>query len=209
MTSLQEALDAAAADPGSPAWDLIWQESCHQGTCDPASAVLLPWLARTCATFRPQDRERAVVLAGFIAVDADDKSRGLYADDIATLRALTLECLASGGSSDTMFVYLQQAVLGFDGDEVWGKELDRINDGEVDVQCPACAEDLLIDLQSDGSSIEPGLSSQQATRLHAEALRVGHESVATALTYLFGRMSCPICGATFSVADEVTGSSPG
>ncbi|MDZ5447432.1 hypothetical protein U2F26_32805 [Micromonospora sp. 4G57] len=134
MTSFQEALDAAADDPGSSAWDLIWQESCHQGTCDPASAVLLPWLARTCAIFRPQDRERAVVLAGFIAVDADDKSRGLYADDIATLRALTLECLSSGGSSDTMFVYLQQAVLGFDGDEVWGKELDRINDGEVDVQ---------------------------------------------------------------------------
>ncbi|GAA4556611.1 hypothetical protein [Planotetraspora kaengkrachanensis] len=208
MTSFQDALDAAVADPGSPAWDLIWQESCDQGTCDPASAVLLPWLARTCANFSPQDRERAVVLAGFIAVDADEKSRGLYADNIATLRALTLECLASGGSSDTMFVYLQQAVLGFDGDEVWGKELDRINDGEVDVQCPACAEDLLIDLQPVGSSIEAGLSSQLATRLHAEASRVGHESVVTALTYLFGRMNCPACGATFNVADEVTGSYP-
>ncbi|MET7669697.1 hypothetical protein [Micromonospora luteifusca] len=203
MTSLQEALDAAADDPASPAWDFIWQESCHQGTCDPASAVLLPWLARTCANFSSQDRERAVVLAGFIAVDADDKSRGLYAEDIATLRAQTLECLASGASSDTTFVYLQQAILGFDGDEVWGKELDRINDGEVDVQCPACDEDLLIDLQTDGSSIEPGLSSQLATRLHAEALRLGHESVATTLTYLFGRVSCPECGATFNLADEV------
>jgi hypothetical protein len=89
VTSLQEALDAAADDPASPAWDLIWQESCHQGTCDPASAVLLPWLARTCANLSPQDRERGVVLAGFIAVDADDLSRGLYAGDIATLRALT------------------------------------------------------------------------------------------------------------------------
>lgn len=69
MTRLQEALDAAADDPASPAWDVIWQESCHQGTCDPASAVLLPWLARTCANFSPQDRERAVLLAGFIAVD--------------------------------------------------------------------------------------------------------------------------------------------
>ncbi|MEH0927875.1 hypothetical protein [Micromonospora sp. CPCC 205558] len=86
----------------------------------------------------------------------------MYAGDIATLRALTLECLASGGPSDTMFVYLQQAVLGFNGDKVWGKELDRINDGEVDVQCPACAEDLLVDLQSGDSSIEPGLSAQLA-----------------------------------------------
>lgn len=202
MTSLQEALDAAADDPASPAWDFVWQESCHQGTCDPASAVLLPWLARTCANFSPQDRKRAVLLAGFIAVDADDKSRGLYADDIATLRALALECLASGRSSDTMFVYLQQAVLGFDGDEVWGKELDRLNDGEVDVQCPVCDEDLTIDLQP-GSSIEPGLSAPLATRLHTEALRLGHESVATALTYLFGRVSCPVCGATFNLADEV------
>lgn len=207
MTSFQEVLDAAAADPSSPAWDVVSRESCHQGTCDPASAVLLPWLARTCATFPPQDRERAVVLAGFIAVDADDKSRRLYADSIAALRALTLECLASGGSSDTIFVYLQQAVLGFDGDEVWGRELDRINDGEVDVRCPACAEDLVIDLQPDASAIEPGLSSPLATRLHAEASRVGYESVAIALTYLFGRMSCPVCDATFNVADEVTGSS--
>jgi hypothetical protein len=202
-------LAAAADDATSPAWDLIWQESCHQGTCDPASADLLPWLARTCTNFRPQDRERGVVLAGFIAVDADDKSRGRYADEIAALRALTLECLASGGTSDTMFVHLQQAVLGFDGDEVWGKELDRINDGEVDVQCPACAEDLLVDLRAGDSSIEPGLSSELATRLHAEALRVGHEAVAIALTYFFGRMSCPMCGATFSLANEVTGSTPG
>jgi hypothetical protein len=34
-----EVLDAAAADPASAAWDVIWQESCHQGTRDPASAV--------------------------------------------------------------------------------------------------------------------------------------------------------------------------
>lgn len=102
-----------------------------------------------------------------------------------------------------MFVYLQQAVLGLDGDEVWGKELDRVNDEEVDVQCPVCDEDLVIDLQSGDSSIEPGLSSQLAMRLHAEALRQGHESVATRLTYLFGRVSCPVCGATFNLADEV------
>jgi hypothetical protein len=61
------------------------------------------------------------------------------------LRALTVECLP-GAPTDNMFVYLQQAVLGFDGDEVWGKELDHINDGEVDVQCPGCEDELVLDL---------------------------------------------------------------
>jgi hypothetical protein len=80
VTISSEVLDSAAADPASPAWDLIWQESCHQGTCDPASAVLLPWLAQTCAAFSREDREKAVVLAGFIAVDTGDADRGAYTD---------------------------------------------------------------------------------------------------------------------------------
>ena len=90
----------------------------------------------------PGGRENAVVLAGAIAVDAGDASRAAYATEIGALRALALECLP-GASSDTMFVYLQQAVLGLDGDDIWGKELDRINDGEYDVQCPECEEEIL------------------------------------------------------------------
>lgn len=75
------------------------------------------------------------MLAGFIALDADDAGRAAYAGEIATLRALAVDCLP-GASSDSTFVYLQQAVLGFDGDEIWGKELDHLNDGEIDVQWP-------------------------------------------------------------------------
>jgi hypothetical protein len=199
-----EVLESAATDPASPAWDVIWQESCHQGTCDPASAVLLPWLAQTSTAFAPQERENAVVLAGCIAVDADDASRAEYADEIAALRALAMDCLSSA-SSDSMFAYLQQAVLGFDGDEIWGKELDCINDGEVDVQCPECEEELLVSLEPEDSSIEPGLSSELAGRLHAEAVRANRDSVATVLTYLFGRLSCPNCGTRFNLADHLAG----
>ena len=57
--------------------------------------------------------------------------------------------------------------------------------------------------------IEPGLSSELVTHLHAEAVRAVHESVATTLTYLFGRMSCPKCCVRFKVADEMTRSSSG
>jgi hypothetical protein len=106
-----------------------------------------------------------------------------------------------------MFVYLQQAILGFDGDEIWGKELDHVNDGEVDVQCPECEEELLIDLCSENSPIEPGLCSDLARHLHAEALAAGREPVATVLTHLFGRLTCPGCGTRFDLADHVAGMS--
>jgi hypothetical protein len=199
-----EVLESAAADPASPAWDVIWQESCHQGTCDPASAVLLPWLAQTSTVFAPQEREKAVILAGFIAVDADDASRAAFAEQIAALRALAMDGLSTA-SSDSMFVYLQQAVLGFDGDEFWGKELDHINDGEVDVRCPECEEDLLVDLDADDGSIEPGLSSELAGRLHAQAVQANRDAVAIGLTHLFGRLSCPNCGVRFNLAERMGG----
>lgn len=222
MTITPEVLDSAAADPASPAWDRIWRTSGGQGSCDPASAALLPWLARTCAAFAPRDRERAVVLAGYLALDATDADREVYADQIAALRALAVECLPDA-STDDMFVQLQQAVAGFDGDEVWGRELDRLNAGEVDVQCPECEEELLVDLRPGHAAIEPGyawtepghaaiepcLPSELPRRLHGEAVRAGREPVATALGRLFGRFSCPECGARFVLADHLAGVSGG
>jgi hypothetical protein len=148
----------------------------------------------------------ALVLAGSIAVDATDTDRATYAKEIASLRALALDGLL-GASSDSMFVYLLQAMLGFEGDEVWGKELDRLNGGEVDVQCPECEEELLLDLRSDDLPIRPGLSSDLAARLHSDAVQAGRESVAVSLTYLFGRLTCPSCGTRFDLAEHLAGTS--
>jgi hypothetical protein len=164
----------------------------------------MPWLAQTCAAFARQGREKALVLAGSIAVDAGDNERATYVAEIASLRELAIGCMADA-SSDSMFVYLQQAVLGFDGDEIWGKELDHLNDGEVDVQCPACGEELLVELHAGDVEIEPSLCSELAGRLHAEAVQAGRESVATALTYLFGQISCPECDTQFNLADHPAG----
>jgi hypothetical protein len=204
VTISPDILEPAEADPASSAWRLIWAESCHQGTCYPASALLLPWLARTCAAFSPREREEAVLLAGFIAVNAVDTDRAAYAEEIAALRALAAESLP-GASTDTTFVYLHQALLGFDGDEVWGKELDRINAGEVDVQCPGCNEEFLLDLTSEDSLIEPGLSSALPARLHIEAVHAARNTVATALTCLFGQFACSRCGTSFVLADHLAG----
>ncbi|MDH6464297.1 hypothetical protein M2302_004495 [Micromonospora sp. A200] len=202
MIFSSEVLDSAAADPASPAWSLIWDESCHQGTFDPASGALLPWLARTCASFAPERRDGVVALAGFIAVDATDADRVAYSQEIATLRRLAVECLP-GASTDRDFVLLQQAVLGFDGDEIWGKEPDLVIDGEVDVQCPECEDELCLDLMAEDSPIEPWLTSHLAVRIHAEAVEAGRNSLATAFTYLFGRVHCPNCGTRFDLADQV------
>jgi hypothetical protein len=204
VTLPAEILDSAAADPTSSAWDLLWRASGQQGTGDPASAVLLPWLVQTCTAFAGEDREKALVLAGMIALGSGDDDRATYTDEIAALRALAVDGLPKA-SSDSTFVYLQQAILGFDGDEIWGKELDHLNDGEVDVRCPGCEEELLVNLRDEGSEIEPGLHSELAGRLHAEAVAAGRESVATGLTHLFGRLNCPGCGTRFVLADHVAG----
>lgn len=200
----RDVLESAAADPASLAWRLIWEQSCHQGTCYPASTLLLPWLAQTCASFSPHDRDEAVVLAGFIAVDATDTDRIAYAEEIAALRALATESM-SDATTDSGYVYLQQAVLGFEGDEVWGKELDRINADELDVQCPGCDDERLVDLTSDESLIKPGLSSALAVRLHADAVHANQNAVANTLTLLFGQFACPNCGTPFVLGDHLAG----
>ncbi|WP_158566443.1 hypothetical protein [Micromonospora craterilacus] len=44
-----------------------------------------------------------MVLAGLIAVDADDSGRASYAAEIAALRALAGDCLTVGACSGTAF----------------------------------------------------------------------------------------------------------
>lgn len=199
-----DVLRAAASDAASPAWKTVWERSCHQGTCDPDSAALLPWLASTIAGFVGEQRETPLALAGFIAVDVTDADRTTYATEIEALRALAIARLPEA-SSDSAFVYLLQAIRGLDGDELWGRELDHLNDGEVDVQCPECDEQTLVDLLTDGSEIIPGLSSELADHLHAEAVSAHRVAVATSLTRLFGQLICPECGASLTIANSLAG----
>ena len=199
-----DVLRSAAAEPSSPAWKVIWEQSCHQGTCDPASAVLLPWLATTVAAFVDDERETPLALAGFIAMDATDADRMTYTNEIEALRGLAVDRLPEA-SDDPAFVYLLQAILGFEGDEIWGRELDHLNDGEADVRCPECDEEILVDLLTGDPDITPGLSSELAVRLHAGAVSAGRVAVAACLTRLFGQLVCPGCSAHFNVADNLAG----
>ncbi|MET7962665.1 hypothetical protein [Micromonospora zamorensis] len=199
-----DVLRAVETDPASPAWKVIWEQSCHQGTCDAASAVLLPWLATTIAAFAEEQREMPLSLAGFIALDATDADRLTYGGEIEALRGLAVDRLPAA-SDDPAFVYLLQAILGFEGDEIWGKELDHLNDGEVDVHCPECGEEILVDLVTDSSEITPELPSELAERLHAEAMSAGRGEVAASLTRLFGRLVCADCDTSFELAENLAG----
>jgi hypothetical protein len=202
-----EVLRAAATEPVSPAWGTIWGQVCHQGTCDPQSAALLPWLATTAAGFAGGRPDGPVTLAGFITADATAADRVTYAEEIDVLRALAVDRLPKA-SNDHDFVHLLQAILGLEGNEIWGKELDRLNDGEADVQCPECDEETLLDITAANPEIAPELSSELARRLHAQAVAAGREAVAAGITRLFGRLACAECGASFTIADNLAGVSP-
>jgi hypothetical protein len=203
VTVLEQAMIDAAADPRSAAWDVVWHETIDQGDAIMGSERLLPWLAATCAGFAVAEREKALVLAGLIAVDVAGDDRERHAAEIAALRALTVENLTAGASDERMFVYLQQAVLGFDGDDTWGRRLDLINDGEAGAECPSCEAELLLSLDPADSPIVPDLSEPLAARLHAAAVSGGFPEVAATVGLLFGRCCCPECGAEFRVAERV------
>lgn len=199
-----DVLRAAASDSASPTWAVVWEQSCHQGTCHPDSAALLPWLAETIAGFVGDQREKPLALAGFIAVDAANADRTTFANEIKALRALAVDRLPQA-SDDAAFVYLLQAICGLEGNEVWGKELDRLIDGEADVHCPECDEETLVDLLTGEPEITPGSLSERTYRLHAEAVSADRGAVAAGLARLFGRMICPECGAAFDIADNLAG----
>ncbi|MET8201382.1 hypothetical protein [Micromonospora taraxaci] len=203
MKVAQETLDAAAADPDSPAWEKIWNGPSPDGTWDLPEPAILPWLARTCSAFSRRERVEVLALAGVVARAADAASRTLYAQEIASLRALACDGLANEAFHDFAFVGLQQAVLGLDGEKVWSSELSHIKGGEAELECPGCESELLLCLAPGESTIEPGLSSKLAQRLHDEAVQAGREFLATSLTKLFGRFTCPECRTTFNIADQV------
>jgi hypothetical protein len=112
--------------------------------------------------------------------------------------------------------------LALEGDEVWGKELDRIVYDEIEVECPTCTTSLFVVFGEHGhfathedyatkSDVErtPLLSAPTdeligaGQRLHTMCLQAQQAAVADALTYVFGRATCTQCSTTFQVSDQV------
>jgi uncharacterized Zn-finger protein len=149
-----------------------------------------------------------------------------YSSEIARLRALTEETLRSSDLDDdsSTYVYVLQALLAYEGVEVWGNHLDGLNNEEYEVACPQCDEETFIAfgqygafttqdgmyMRDTGSKRLPLLPADPADladigeRLHARAIADGHPDVAEKLTYVFGRADCPACGERFRVEQAIT-----
>lgn len=223
-------LDEAARDPRGAVWGELWSRLCHQGTVYPASHAALPALTRIARQYPPGERQMAVVLAGNIVASSDqpygdEDSHETHAADVAELRHLTEEALDDPSLADDpdTYVHLLQALLSFEGVEVWSEELEGLTDGEYAVACPACESDNYVAIgpygffsttdsmyMNEGTTgkvplrpAEPSALEGVARRLHDRALADGHPDVATKLTFVFGRANCAECDAVFDVAEAV------
>ncbi|MEU6253979.1 hypothetical protein [Streptomyces sp. NPDC047043] len=204
-------------------WSELWSALCHQGSVYEASWAAMPVLADIALGRAPGEPIQAVLMAGLITADPDDTRREQYAREIGELLVVARGLLTAPGSRD--FVYLQMAVLAFEGAGVWAEALEGVTREEYDLECPECEDCLYVafgsygTFTSAGDYVGSGAKNTEArgdltptpperltgigARLHREAVAAGQGEVALALTYVFGRAHCPSCDAEFSVSDEV------
>lgn len=221
METINELLAAAAPDPRARAWDTLYEAVRHAGLVESDRDILLRRLPGIAVRYAPADRDNVLMLAGQIAAELDEAVWPRYEGELAELRALTGDWLPNPVDSRG-FVYRLQAVMALDGDTVWGAELERIGHDEIEVECPRCWTMLFVVFGADGHfatdedyattpdvrrtallPAEPASLTGAGQQLHILSMRAGQQSVADALLYLFGRATCPQCGETFRVADQV------
>lgn len=102
---------------------------------------------------------------------------------------------------------------------MWSSHLDALVDGEIDVDCPSCAEAACVEVvdgvlvvvdeegETDGMAVreaEPGEMGAAEARLLELCPVHGHEGVAGKLRQLFGRVPCPHCGEVFRLAEALS-----
>ncbi|MFF7364325.1 hypothetical protein [Streptomyces sp. NPDC008125] len=146
----------------------------------------------------------------------DEDPHETYAGEMAALRKLAQEALREPSSADDTHAYvdLLQALLGFEGVDVWAEHLDGLNDEEFEVPCPACASENFIAFGTHGyfsttdsrymcegsarkvplAPRHPSEMADSARRLHARAIADGRPGIADKLTFVFGDAHCADCG---------------
>jgi hypothetical protein len=180
----------------------------------PASFAALPALTRMARDRSPAERQDPLVLAGAIAASSDRPygdadAQQTHAAEIEELLHLTEEALRDPSLAEDpdTYVYLLQALLGFEGVGVWSEQLDGLNDEEYEVPCPECEAENFVAFGGYGHfsttdsmymregparklplhPAEPSALRGLGRRLHSRALADGHPDVATKLTFVFGR----------------------
>ncbi|MFD7105724.1 hypothetical protein [Streptomyces celluloflavus] len=226
-------LGRISREPKPELWSDLWSALCHQGSVYSASFAALPWLADVAGG---DDREQAVnalALAGAIMAGAEQRHgagdvRAQHAAEVESLLAAVNQHLRTA-SDRTSYIHLLEAMLGFEGVVCWSENLAwGLGNEEYEVGCPGCQTGLFIvlgergffstsedyALSDDDVETRPLLPATPANldgigrRLNDIALSDGQHEVAHALTYVFGRATCPDCETEFSVADQVSADWP-
>jgi hypothetical protein len=204
----------AGTDVGGP-WDELWGRLCHQGTVYSASYAALPVLAQISAQHEPSGYVAALHLAAAIIASTDGPEdpavvRQRYERELADLRTVATRNLQHA-TTDTEFVYGLQALMAFENGGIWQRALEPLATGEASLECPSCAEDLLLDLDSptprittfedDSSAVTPRKppASTVEAGLLALAQTSNRPTLTTKLPYLFGTSTCPACQASFEL----------
>jgi len=228
--SIPGLLESVEPELDSPSWDDLWSRLCHQGTVYPASFAALPRLTQIARSWPAEDRFGPLVLAGAIVASRDQPFGTIdaqveHAVDVGTLATLTEEAMAQPGvaTEPSTYVCLFQALLAFEGVEVWGEILDGLNDGEYEVDCPECDGHNFIVLRNDRafstaeslytkntstkriplSPADPTPMEGIAKRLHSRVVADGQNEIAAMLRHVFGRATCAHCDAAFRVDEAI------
>ena len=214
---------AAATDWDAPVWRELWQRLCHQGSVAPASYAALPALARIAESRADLALDPALFLAASIIASRGGPPeisdvRSVYAVQITALRPVAeykLELVTERAD----VLYALEVVAAFEDLSIWQRDLDRLVNDEVELDCPSCGHHInrglvngaLVatadpDAVGDGLPVQPADPGELGTaeaRLLALCRGHNHEAVSRELLQLFAQVSCPRCGASFTVADAL------
>lgn len=218
-------LDRFEADP-SGVWSELMDHLCPQlDTAFTASFAALPRLAKIATSGSPDTLGWALLAAGAIAscspgLSEPDSPLTIFSAPIAVLHGLTSRRLSQAVEAEE-YVNLLQALLSFEGVEIWDRSLDGLQSGEYEVDCPYCGVNMFVVIgQGDSfcctddyalhevqkSPLQPARVQELEglpERLFTRAMADGQEGLALGIRYLFGRAACPDCGTDFSVAERV------
>lgn len=224
-------LDQLVPDPDADIWGEVWSCLCHQMSVYTASFAALPRLTETARGWAPADRTMVLALCGAIVAGAEQVRkeagdvRATYAAEIGELLRLVNETMCAP-IGETDFIYMLQAALAFENVPVWDESLDRLVDGEYEVdECPGCQAHLYVVIGDDErfttsgdyalddavpkgelSPAAPAELDDVARRIYGTADDLGQEDVAKKLLYVFGTGTCPDCDTRFSVAERIVSS---
>lgn len=214
---------ASSADSDSPAWHELWQRLYNQGTVAPASYAALPQLAQIARARRDVAlaTEPALLLFAAIIGSTDGPPeiadiRDRHSSAIAALVPVAEHKLDLAGDR-TEIIYALQTIAALEDISVWQHLLESLAHDEVELECPACGDDVYLELVGDhlvatadpdepeeGRAVRPARPvdlAEPETRLLDVCHVHGHATVAVELLHLFGEVTCPSCETLFRVAD--------